>query len=107
MNEKKKDAAAENEYILHFAKPYHFEDETFTEVDLSEIENIKAQDMISVQKIINRSGDVSALPEMSIQYACYIASRITDKPVEFFTGLPAREAIKLKNIVTGFIFGAD
>lgn len=107
METKKKDAAPENEYLLRFTKPYHFEDEIFTEVDLSAIENITASDMIAAQKLMSKGGSVDVLPEMSVQYACYIASRVADKPVEFFTGLPAKDAIKLKNIVTGFIFGAD
>ena len=63
--------------------------------------------MIAAQKLMSKGGSVDVLPEMSVQYACYIASRVADKPVEFFTGLPAKDAIKLKNIVTGFIFGAD
>lgn len=107
MENKKKETAPENEYLLRFTKPYHFEDETFTEVDLSAIEDITAADMIAAQKLMSKGGAVDVLPEMSVQYACYIASRVSDKPVEFFTGLPARDAIKLKNIVTGFIFGAD
>ncbi len=105
--DKKKETAPKNEYLLRFSKPYHFEDEIFAEIDLSSIENITASDMIAAQKMMSKGGAVEALPEMSMQYACYIASRVTDKPVEFFIGLPARDAIKLKNIVTGFIFGAD
>ena len=93
----------ENPYVLTFGKPYTFEEETVESIDLSGIEDITAADMIAAQK----GGAVEALPEMSLQYACVIAARVTKKPIEFFTGLPAREAIKLKNIVTGFIFGAD
>ena len=92
----------ENDLVLRFAKPY-----TFTEVDLSGLENITAADMIATQKQMTKGGSVDMLPEMSLQYATIIAARITGKPIEFFTRLPAREAIKLKNIVSGFIFGAD
>lgn len=97
----------ENDYILRFGKPYTFEDEAYTEIDLSGIEDITASDMIAAQKVISKGGTVELLPEMSLQYACIIASRVTKRPIEFFTGLPAKEAMKLKNIVTGFIFGAD
>jgi hypothetical protein len=100
-------AENENDYVLRFCKPYTFEGETYTEVDLSGIEDITATDMIAAQKVISKSGTVEVLPEMSMQYACVIAARVAKKPIEFFTGLPARDAIKLKNIVTGFIFGAD
>lgn len=100
-------AESENDYILRFAKPYTFEEEVITEVDLSGIEDITAADMIAAQKVISKGGTVEIMPEMSLQYACVIASRVTKRPIEFFTGLPAKEAMKLKNIVTGFIFGAD
>lgn len=96
-----------NEFVITFGKPYTFEEETFTEIDLSGIENITAADMIATQKQMAKGGSVDVLPEMSVQYACIIAARITGRPIEFFTGLPAKEAIKLKNVVSGFIFGAD
>lgn len=101
-----KSTTAENPYIIKFGKPYIFEDETFNSVDLSEIENITASDMIATQKAMSKNG-IEALPEMSLEYCCIIAARVTGKPIEFFTGLPARDAVKLKNVVTGFIFGAD
>ena len=97
----------ENAYILVFGKPYIFEEETYTEVDLSGLENITAANMIIAQKAMAQGGTVDMLPEMSVQYACLIATQISSQPMEFFTGLPAKEAIKLKNMVTGFIFGAD
>ena len=96
-----------NPYLLRFNKPYTFEEETFTEIDLSGLEDITAADMIATQKMMSRGGTVDMLPEMSVQYACIIAARISGKPVEFFTGLPAKEAMKLKNMVSGFIYGAD
>lgn len=97
----------DNNYILRFGKPYAFDDEVYSEVDLSGIEDITAADMIAAQKVMNKGGTIEVLPEMSMQYACVIASRVAKKPIEFFTGLPAKDAIRLKNIVTGFIFGAD
>lgn len=97
----------ENDYILRFGKPYTFDDEVYNEVDLSGIEDITAADMIAAQKVMSKGGTIEVLPEMSMQYACVIASRVAKKPIEFFTGLPAKDAIRLKNIVTGFIFGAD
>lgn len=97
---------AGNDYVLRFSKPYTFEDAVYNEVDLSGIEDITAADMIAVQKVMNKGGAVDVLPEMSMQYACIIAARVAGKPIEFFTGLPAKDAIRLKNIVTGFLFGA-
>lgn len=97
----------ENNYILRFGRPYTFDEEVYNEIDLSGIENITAADMIAAQKVMSKGGAIEVLPEMSMQYACVIAARVAKKPIEFFTGLPAKDAIRLKNIVTGFIFGAD
>lgn len=97
----------ESRYILRFNKPYYFEGEVYNVIDLSGIEDIEASDMISAQKVISRGGNVDILPEMSLHYACILATKVSGQPLEFFTRLPGRDAIKLKNIVTGFLYGAD
>ena len=62
----------EESLVLKFRKPYKFEGQEYTEVDLSGME-----------------------------------ARASHKPVEFFKGLPPVEAMKLKNLVTGFLYGGD
>lgn len=47
------------------------------------------------------------LPEMSLEYACIIAAKATKLPVEFFKGLHPKEAVKVKNRVTAFFYGAE
>lgn len=93
--------------ILRFNKPYEFEGKTYNEVDLSGLENMTAKDMIETQKVLDRSGTFSVIPEMSVEYACIIASRATHHPIEFFKGMPMKEAVKLKNRVTSFFYGTD
>lgn len=97
----------ENSYLIKFKKPYVFEGETYENVDLSGLEDMSARDMIQAQRIMEKSGSINVLPEMSLEYACIFASRATDLPVEFFQGLPSKEAIKLKNKVTNFFYSAD
>lgn len=63
--------------------------------------------MIATNKIIERGGTVNVLPEMSLEYACIISSRASGKPVEFFKALPPKDALKVKNRVTNFLFGED
>ena len=90
---------------VRFSKPFRFEDETYNGVDLSPMENLTANDMITAQKTMERGGTVSLLPEMSLEYACIFAAKATDMPVEFFQNLPPKEAIKVKNRVTSFFYG--
>lgn len=97
----------ENKYLIKFRKPFVWEDNTYTEIDLSGLEDMSARDMIQAQRTMERSGSINVLPEMSLEYACIFASKATKMPVEFFQALPPKEAIKVKNKVTNFFYGED
>lgn len=97
----------ENEYVVVFNKPYRFEDNTYEKVDLSGLDNLTAADMIAANRVLDRTGSFTFLPEMSLEYACIIAAKAANLPVEFFKGLHPREAVKVKNRVTAFFYGAD
>ncbi|WP_167955132.1 phage tail assembly protein [Anaerosporobacter faecicola] len=93
--------------IMTFKKPYTFEGKEYREIDLSGLDNLTGKDMIAAQKVLDRNGSFSFIPEMSLQYACVLASRATKLPIEFFEGMHPRESIRLKNKVTGFLYGQD
>ena len=94
-------------YTINFYKPYLYEGESYDSVDLSGLKDVKAADMIEAQKVLSRSGELTSTPELSLSYACFIAQRVTGKPIEFFYNLPAKEAVKLKNLVSGFFYSRD
>ena len=98
---------AEPDTLLKFGKPYTFEDVVYTEIDLAGLEGLTAEDMIAAEKYLNRAGIFSPIPEMTSEYVCFIASKVTDHPIEFFKNLPPKEAVKLKNKVTSFFYGED
>ena len=91
--------------IVKFSRKYTFEDKEYEELDLSGLENMSATDMIAANKILEKSGSFSFLPEMSLEYACIISARATKIPVEFFKSLHPKDAIKVKNRVTSFFYG--
>ena len=95
--------------ILRFAKPYKFGGQEYTEVDLSGLEDVTAGVLENVGKIAAKKnpGMNPALQEMSLTFCTYLAQRVAKLPLEFFTGLPAKEAIKLKTLVTNFLYGGD
>lgn len=98
----------EDGMVVKFKKPYHFEGKEYTEIDLSGMEDLTGADMIAVNKIMSRSSaGIDVMPEVSVEYACYFAARAAKQPVEFFTSLPPRELMKVKNRVMGFLFGSD
>lgn len=91
------------ELKIIFKKPYKFEGKEYTEVDLSEIENLSTGDLIDADKQFSSSGQMAVMNEMTTGYSCIIASKVTGKPVEFFENLPAGEGLKVKKIVMGFL----
>ena len=98
-------AEDQEDLVLRFKKPYTFEGETYTEVDLSGLEDLSAADLCKVGKMVKKIDGVDPIAEMSLSYAIFMAARVTGKPLEFFQQLPAREAVKLKNLVVGFLYG--
>lgn len=104
---RKERKAEDNPYLVVFKKPITFEGKNYKDVNLSGLEDLSAADMIAVNKTIERGGTVNVLPEMSLEYACLISARATGKPVEFFKALPPKEALKIKNRVTNFLYGED
>lgn len=99
------DTEDQEDLVLRFKKPYSFEGETYTEVDLSGLEDLSAADLCKVGKMVKKTDGVDPIAEMSLPYAIFMAARVTGKPLEFFQQLPAREAVKLKTLVAGFLYG--
>lgn len=95
--------------ILRFAKPYKFGGMEYTEVDLSGLEDVTAGVLESVGKIVAKKnpGMNPALQEMSLTFCIYLAQRVAKLPLDFFTGLPSKEGIKLKAMVTNFLYAGD
>lgn len=93
--------------LIKFNKPFKFEGKEYTEIDLSGLEDMSAADMIAVNKLMARTSGVDVMPEVSLEYAVNLAARAAKQPIEFFTALPMKEAMKVKNRVMGFLFGSD
>lgn len=91
-----------------FKKPYLFEEKQYAEVELAGLEELSGADLCAAQRHIGKTGGGSAvLPEMDYEYTLFLAAKAAGLPIEFFTGLPACEAVKVKNEVSGFLFGTD
>jgi hypothetical protein len=97
----------ESANVVVFNKPYTFEGKMYDKVDLRGLDNLTAADMIAANRILDKTGSFTFLPEMSLEYACIIAAKASSLPIEFFKGLHPREAVKVKNRVTAFFYGTD
>ena len=103
----RKESLEDNPHYVKFRKPYLFEGNRYDGIDLSGLESLTAQDMLEGEKYLARNGVMTALPEMTMEYVCFMAVLASDKPIEFFKGLPPKDAIKVKNRITGFFYGED
>ena len=92
---------------VKFRKPYRFEGKDYDGVDLSGLEDTTAAALENVGRILlkKRPGLNPSTIEMTMEYANLLASRVTHLPEEFFERLPAKEAMKVKTTVVGFLYG--
>lgn len=98
----------EDEFVLRFNKPYRFEGKEYNTIDLRGLQDISGADMAWVNRQLTTAGIIIPInPELSIEYACYMAARVTSMPVEFYMNMPAPMCIKLKNRVSNFIYSGE
>ena len=94
--------------VIHLKTPYKFEGQEYDTIDLTPLEDITGDDMIRVNKIMSRGTiGIDVMPEVSVEYALYLAAAATKKPVEFYRGLPPKAVMQIKNRVMGFLFGTE
>ena len=53
---------AEATTLVKFSKPYKFEGQTYSEIDLAGMDSLTAEDMVAAEKHLMRSGVFSPLP---------------------------------------------
>lgn len=94
----------EDELIITFQKPFDFEGETFRELDLHGLEDLRGRDLTAIEKAFNKTGVSSFVPESTTTYAKIVATKVTGLPAEFFEDLPVGEIEKIKNAVVGFFY---
>ena len=101
--------AQEESLVLTLKKPYVFEGKTYTSLDLSGLENVTAGTLENVGKILAKQspGLNPATLEMELGFCQLLAARVTSLPLEFFRGMPARDAVALKSKIVGFLYGGD
>lgn len=103
------EAEERTELVLKLRKPYTFEGQMYTELDLSGLEDVTAGTLERVGKtVIQQSPGLNpGLVEMSMPYCMELAARVMSLPREFFHCLPANDAVRLKSLVTNFLYGGD
>lgn len=99
--------AEENDLIIKLKDPITFEGEKHVQIDLTKLHDIKAADMVEVNRRLTRRGNTATTQELTLEYALNIANIVTGLPLEFFEQLPPYAALAIRGRVTGFLFGQE
>lgn len=94
----------EKKRVIKLDKPFKFETESYDEIDLSKLEDLTTEDLITAERIYHKSGGTAFNPETTLFYCIVVAHLASDKPIEFFTTLPGKEAAKIKKEVYNFFY---
>ncbi len=86
-------------HVLYLEQPYSFKGKEYTEIDLAGLADLTCMNESEAENRMAREGFMVVETSFNYLYACCIASMATGLPEEFFTGLPLRELLKLKNEV--------
>lgn len=93
------------ETILVLSKPVEFEGKKYTEIDLSGLNDLTTKQLKQARRLMNAQGaSLDIFADRSIEYATYIASIVTNRPIELFDALPAKDGMNLKNMVIDFLY---
>lgn len=107
IEDAKNGGETEDGLAVVLSREYDFEGEKIREIDFSGLEDVTAKTMIRANKTLVTDGDVQLMPESSLHYALIIASECTKHPIEFYERLRPKDAMKVKNTVTGFFYGDE
>lgn len=93
MNKREETAqepAAVQAIVIEMNKPYLFEGEEYTRIDLTDLHRMTVQDAIDAQRQVFGEREMAAamLSETTTAFARVIAAKAAQKPVEFFKLLP-------------------
>lgn len=95
----------EKSYIISFRKPFVFEGEEYTQIDLSGLEELTGKDVKEMQKVFFKPSPDNMLPEFDLDYCTAVAGRVAGLPLEFFDQAPAYVLSQIKLMVQSFFLG--
>lgn len=98
-----KEELKQSKYKIELSKPIEFEGNTIKELNLDGLEDISTLELMFAEKIYGRMGIEGIAPELTIVYAIAIAQEVTKYPFTFFEQLKAKDILKVKTMVSGFL----
>ncbi len=89
--------------VVELSKPYRLNGKDIREVDLGTLADLTGADMLTINRMIRKRGNIDASPEFTLEYAFYAAMQATGLPLEFFHMLSMKDSMKIKTRVNYFL----
>jgi len=89
--------------LIKLKKPFEFEGEEYTEIDLTALENITGLDLIKAKRQYAAAGGTAMVASTDMEYCLMVAAVGTKKPIEFFQSLSGPVMNKVYMRVMGFL----
>lgn len=93
--------------LIKLSKPYSYEGKTYTELDLTKIDELTASDLFTASKVFATEGYISSKPETDPKFCCMVAALAAGLPKEFFNKLPIKDGNHVKEVVFDFFQDED
>lgn len=98
------DVEVGGDLYVKFHKPYKFEGKEYEGIDLSGLNDLTMLDQVEVDKKIQRRGFSSRdVLGVTTEHAMHYATIASKQPIEFFKGLPLKDANRVTATVAGFL----
>lgn len=88
---------------IRLSKTYKFEGQEIKEIDLNKLEDLTGADMLTINRMMKKRGNIDASPEMTLEFAFYAAMQATGLPLEFFYNLNMKDSMDIKMRVNYFL----
>lgn len=92
-------------FLVRFSRPYTFEGKEYKEIDLSRLEELSSEDFFEANRAFVTDYYINPRPESDSKFCSIIAGLASALPPEFFSGLPMREGVRVRNVVQSFFQG--
>lgn len=99
--EETKEQKEENPYYIEFKKPFIWEGKEYKGVDLTNILDLTARNMIDAENYARKMNvkfnlQLGETVEQTMPYIFFLACRASNLPIEFFYDLPSKDALNVK-----------
>lgn len=90
---------------LKLEHPFEYDEKKYSEIDISKLPEITAGQLCRIDRVIAKEGYIGVRPEITRQYAMFVACEMNDMPYDWLNEMRATDSIRLRELVSLFFFG--